>query len=81
MCPIPDPGSESKNLSILTQKNGLQTLCSGLLIPDLDPDFLPISDPGGQKSTDPRSWIRIRTTAAHSKSEPPVLEVFVSVPA
>ncbi len=70
---IPDPnffhpGSASKNLSILIQeKNGskLSEIWSGWLIPDPDPDFLPIPDPGlrGQKATGSR--IRIRNTAAH----------------
>ncbi len=70
---IPDPGSASKNLSILTQKkkNGFKALenmirvvhpGSWIRILDPDPDFLPIPDPGsrGQKGTGSR--IRIRNT-------------------
>jgi hypothetical protein len=58
---IPDPGSASKNLSILTQKKTKKWVLSsrkydpGCLsrIPDPDADFLPIPDPGsrGQKGT------------------------------
>jgi hypothetical protein len=57
---IPDPyffhpGSASKNLSILIQKtvSKLSEVWFGLFIPDPDPDFLPIPDPGsrGQKGT------------------------------
>ena len=61
----PDPGSASKNLSILTQKIVLVSkhseIWSGFFIPDPDPDFLPIPDPGfrGQKGT----GSRIRNTA------------------
>ncbi len=45
-----DPGSASKNLSILTQKiaSKLSEIWSRLFIPDLDPDFLPIPDPDSQ---------------------------------
>ncbi len=52
---IADPGSASKNLSILTQKIvcNLSEIWSGLFIPDSDPDFLPIPDPG-QKGTGSR---------------------------
>jgi hypothetical protein len=42
-----DPGSASKNLCVLTQKNGFQPL--GNMIPDPDPDFLPIPGPGSEK--------------------------------
>jgi hypothetical protein len=44
----PDPGSASKNLSILTQK------IVSKLFPDPDPDFLTswIPDPGGKKAPD-----------------------------
>ncbi len=40
----------------------LEETWSGLFIPDLDPDFLPVPDPGtkGQKGTGSR--IRIRNT-------------------
>ncbi len=59
-----DPGSASKNLSILTQKivSKLSEIWAWLYIPDPDPDFLPIPDPGsrGQKGTGSR--IRIRNT-------------------
>jgi hypothetical protein len=59
---IPDPGSASKNLSILTQKivSQLPEIKFGLFIPDPDPDFLPIPDPGsrGQKG----NGSRIRNT-------------------
>jgi hypothetical protein len=73
---IPDPaffhpGSASKNLSILTQKSGLNSRkyymgCSSW-IPDPDADFLPIPDPGVKRPPDPGtegqcciygSWIR-----------------------
>ncbi len=59
---IPDPkffhpGSTSKNLSILTQKIVLKLseIWSGLFIPDPDPDFLRIPDPGVKKALDPWS--------------------------
>ncbi len=44
---IPNPGSASKNFSILTKKtvSKLSEIWSGLFIPDPDPDFLPIPDP------------------------------------
>jgi hypothetical protein len=68
---IPDPGSSSKNLSILTPKKPKKLFLSSKKydlgcssrIPDPDADFLPIPDPGsrGQKGT--RSRIRIRNTA------------------
>ncbi len=47
------PGSTSKNLSILTQKNvsKLSEIWSGLFIPDPDPVFLPIPDPAPQHCT------------------------------
>jgi hypothetical protein len=35
---------------------------SRIRIPDPDPDFLPIPDPGVKKATDPGSRIRIRNT-------------------
>jgi hypothetical protein len=38
-------------------------MVSWLFIPDLDPDFLPIPDPGVKKSPDPKSRIRIRSIA------------------
>ncbi len=61
---IPDPGSASKNLSILTPKKPKKWFrssrkydpdCSSR-IPDPDADFLPIPDPGskGQKGTGSR---------------------------
>jgi hypothetical protein len=71
---IPDPGSSSKILSILTPKKAKKWFLSskkydpgcsyqilGLFIPDPDADFLPsrIPDPGGQKDTQSR----IRNTA------------------
>ncbi len=60
---IPDPGSASKNLSILTKKfvSKLSEIWARLFIPDPDPDSLPIPDPGsrGQKSTGSRMRIRI----------------------
>jgi hypothetical protein len=59
---IPDPGSASKNLSILTQNNGFYAVGNMILvvhpgsrIPDPDPDFLPIPDPGVKKAPDPGS--------------------------
>jgi hypothetical protein len=57
---IPDPGSASKNLSILTPKNQFLSYrkydpgCSSR-IPDPDADFLPIPDPGVKKAPDPGS--------------------------
>ncbi len=57
---IPDPGSASKNFSILTQNffSKLSEIWFWLFIPDPDPDFLPFPDPGsrGQKGTG--SWIQ-----------------------
>ncbi len=54
---IPDSGSASKNLSILTPKmvSKLQEIWFRLFIPDPDPDFLPIPDPGVKKAPDPGS--------------------------
>ncbi len=60
---IPDPGSSSKNLSILTPKKSkkmvskLKQIWSGLFIPDPDADFLPsrIPDPGVKKAPNPGS--------------------------
>ncbi len=54
ICFIPDPGSASKNLSILTQKLFLSSRkydsdCSSRIrIPDTDPNFLPIPNPGSR---------------------------------
>ncbi len=49
---IPDSGSASKNLSILTQKKNKKMVSRkydpGLFIPDPDADFLPIPDPDPQ---------------------------------
>ncbi len=69
---IPDPGSASKNLSILTPKKTKKWFLSsrkydpGCLsrIPDPDADFYPsrIPDPGVKKALDPGSRIRIRNT-------------------
>ncbi len=66
---IPDPGSASKNLSILTQKivSKLSEIWSGLFITDPDPgsgfripdpDFLSITDPDVKKAPapDPQHW-------------------------
>jgi hypothetical protein len=49
------PGSTSKNLIILTLKfvSQFSEIGYGLFIPDPDPDFLPIPDPGVKK------WHRI----------------------
>ncbi len=61
----PDPGFASKNLRILTQKIvcKLSEIWSGLFIPDPDPDFLPIPNPGSGWSKrhripdpDPQHW-------------------------
>ncbi len=61
---IPDPGSASKNLNILTQKKWFLSSriydpgCSSFWIPDPDPDFFPpsrIPDPGVKKAPDPGS--------------------------
>ncbi len=61
-----DPGSASKNWSILTQKmvSKFSEIWSWLFIPDPDPDFLLIPDPGsrGQEAPDPGFRIRIRNT-------------------
>ena len=61
---IPDPGSASKNLSILTQRKTKKWVLSSRKydpgcssrIPDKGADFLPIPDPGsrGQKGTGSR---------------------------
>ncbi len=58
---IPDPGSASKNLSILTQKIVLNPseIWSGLFITNPDPDFLSIPNPG--------SGSRIRYTAIDAR--------------
>ena len=62
---IPDPGSSSKNLSVLTQKNCFQALGNMIRVVhpgSRPPDsvFLLIPDPGsrGQKGTRSRNWIR-----------------------
>ncbi len=54
---IPDPGSASKNLSILSRKmvSKLSEIRSGFFIPNPDPDFSPIPDPGVKKAPDPGS--------------------------
>jgi hypothetical protein len=69
---IPDPGSSSKNLSILTLKKAKKWLLSSKKydpgcssrIPDPDADFFPsrIPDPGVKKAPNPGSRIRIRNT-------------------
>jgi hypothetical protein len=69
---IPDPGSSSKNLSILTPKKAKKWFLSSKKydpgcssrIPDPDADFLPsrIPDPGVKKAPSPGSRIRIRNT-------------------
>jgi hypothetical protein len=71
---IPDPGSSSKNLSILTpkkakkwflsSKNMIQVIHPRSRIPDPDADFLPswIPDPGVKNALNPGSRIRIRNT-------------------
>ncbi len=53
---IPDPGSTSKNLSILTQKmvSKFSVIWSGLFIPDFLHPFR-IPDPGVKKAPDPGS--------------------------
>jgi hypothetical protein len=50
---IPDPHQRILYLKILFFK--LSEICSGLFIPDPDPDFLPIPDRGVIKSPDPGS--------------------------
>ncbi len=70
---IPDPGSSSKNLSILTPKTAKKWFISSKKydpdcssrIPDPDADFLPsqIQDTGVKKAPNPGSRIRIRNTA------------------
>ncbi len=54
---IPDLGSPSKNLSIITQKivSQLSEIWSGLFIPDPDPVILPNADPWVKKAPDPGS--------------------------
>jgi hypothetical protein len=69
---IPDPGSSSKNLSILTPQKRKKWFLSSKKydpgcssrIPDQDADFLPswIPDPGVKKAPNPGSRIRIRNT-------------------
>jgi hypothetical protein len=69
---IPDPGSSSKNLSILTPKKAKKWFLSSKKydpgcssrIPDPDADFLPsqIPDPRLKKAPNPGSRIRIRNT-------------------
>ncbi len=56
---IQDPGSASRNLSILAQKWFISSrkydpgYSSRIQIPDPDHDFLPIPDPGVKKAPDP----------------------------
>ncbi len=70
MLRIPDPNF----LSILTQKivSKHSEILSGLFIPDLDPDFLPIPDPGsrGQKCTGSRVRSRIQGSKRHRIADP-----------
>ncbi len=65
---IPDPGSSSKNLSILTQKNGFSALGNLVRVvhtPDPDPDFWPThrgsriqgSERHRIPGPDPQQWI------------------------
>ncbi len=78
---IPDTGSASKNLSILTPKKTKKWFLSSRKydpgcssrIPGPDADFLPIPDPGsrGQKGTGSR--IRIRNTGLYSRVPMPTL--------
>jgi hypothetical protein len=66
---IPDPGSASKNLSILTPKKWFLSSrkydlgCSSR-IPDPDADFLPIPDPGVKKAPDPGSATLVTTQSS-----------------
>jgi hypothetical protein len=60
---IPDPHQRIKAFSPPKIVSKLSEICSGLIIPDPDPDFLPIPDPGVQKAPDTGSWTRIRNTA------------------
>ncbi len=63
---IPDPGSSSKNLSILTPQKTKKWFLSSKKydpgcssrIPDPDADFLPIPDSGVKKAPNPGSRIR-----------------------
>ncbi len=61
---IPDPGNEffhpGSQIHIKDQKivSKLLEIWSGLSIPDSDPDFLPIPDPGSRVQKDPGSRIR-----------------------
>jgi hypothetical protein len=68
---IPDPGSASKNLSILTPKNCFWALRHIIWV--VHPVFgswvfthpgsrVPDPDLGAKKASDPGSWIRIRNT-------------------
>ncbi len=74
---IPVPGSASKNVSILTQKIGskLSEIGSGLLIPDPDPDFLPILERGqkGTGSRIPAPGSRIPSSRIPNPDPQPVL--------
>jgi hypothetical protein len=84
---IPDPGSASKNLGILTQKKPKHWFLSSRKydpgcssrIPDPDADLLPsrIPDPGVKKALDPGSWIRIRNIAYCTGT---VFSLYVTVP-
>jgi hypothetical protein len=58
------PGSSSKNLSILAQNifSKLSEIWSWLFIPDPDPDFLLIPDPGSRGQKGIGSRIRICKT-------------------
>jgi hypothetical protein len=67
---IPDPGSSSKNLSILTPKKAKKWFLSSKKydpgcssrIPDPDADFLPSRIQGSKRRPIPGSRIRIRNT-------------------
>ncbi len=74
---IPDPnfffpGSASKNLSIFSKKmvSKLSEISSELFIPDSDPDFLPVLDPGSKGHKSPGSRIRIRNIGCGSRMFP-----------
>jgi len=69
---IPDPGSASENLSMVSK---LSEISSGLFIPDPDPDFLPIPDPGVKNAPDPGSLIR--NTVSDNFLEKKLKKIFI----
>ncbi len=68
---ITDPGTASKNLSILTQKIvcKLSEIWSGLFFADPDPDFYPSRIQGSKRhripDPDPQHWLRWQLSYLH----------------